>query len=113
MKRELIEQNLVIRSDAPFKEALIAISDNHTGAVVVIDSDDTCIGVASDGDIRRALVQGMMLESPIRQAVNENSILVTEKDVDTIPSLFDEHKEFTLIPVVGVGNKLIDVYTKS
>lgn len=44
-----------IRPDASVREVLIEISKNRLGAVVVIDSNDSVIGIITDGDIRRML----------------------------------------------------------
>ncbi|WP_421939719.1 KpsF/GutQ family sugar-phosphate isomerase [Pedobacter sp.] len=44
-----------IKPDASVREVLIEISKNRLGAVVVIDSNDSVIGIITDGDIRRML----------------------------------------------------------
>ena len=46
-----------IKPDTPLKEAIIAMSEGMLGNVLVVDNDDVLVGVLSDGDVRRALMQ--------------------------------------------------------
>ena len=46
-----------IEPDTPLKEAVVVMSEGRLGNVLIVDENDTLIGVLSDGDVRRALMQ--------------------------------------------------------
>jgi len=46
-----------IKPDTPLKEAVVVMSEGRLGNVLIVDDNDTLIGVLSDGDVRRALMQ--------------------------------------------------------
>ncbi|WOE69954.1 KpsF/GutQ family sugar-phosphate isomerase [Hydrogenimonas thermophila] len=46
-----------IKPDTPLKEAVVVMSEGRLGNVLIVDENDTLIGVLSDGDVRRALMQ--------------------------------------------------------
>jgi len=54
MRRENLPK---IKPDTPLKEAVVVMSEGRLGNVLIVDENDTLIGVLSDGDVRRALMQ--------------------------------------------------------
>ena len=46
-----------IKPDTSLKEAVVIMSEGRLGNVLIVDDNDTLIGVLSDGDVRRALMQ--------------------------------------------------------
>ena len=69
-----------IKEDATIADVLEVITENHHGAVIVVDSDDQLVGVVSDGDLRRALVKGATNLTPIFKILNPNVISIREKN---------------------------------
>ena len=66
-------KNYVISSKASFEAALKKIELNHDGIVFVCD-DDKIIGVITDGDARRHLINGGLLTDKINNLCNTNFI---------------------------------------
>lgn len=54
MRKEYLPK---IKPDTPLKEAVVVMSEGRLGNVLIVDENDTLIGVLSDGDVRRALMQ--------------------------------------------------------
>ncbi|WP_316737069.1 KpsF/GutQ family sugar-phosphate isomerase [Pedobacter aquatilis] len=52
-----------INPDASVKQVLIEISKNRLGAVAVVDSSNTMLGIITDGDIRRMLENNVDITS--------------------------------------------------
>ncbi|MBN2897076.1 MAG: KpsF/GutQ family sugar-phosphate isomerase [Campylobacterales bacterium] len=51
-------QNLpIVSQETPLREALLRISEGRLGTVLITDAHQRLVGIASDGDIRRALMQ--------------------------------------------------------
>lgn len=46
------------------------------GIVLIVETDNRLLGIATDGDIRRALTRGVSLESPISDIMNRNPFLI-------------------------------------
>jgi arabinose-5-phosphate isomerase len=60
-------QNLPIAfENTTLKEAIVMMSEGRLGTVLIVDNEATLIALASDGDVRRALLQeDFSLENPI------------------------------------------------
>ncbi len=47
----------IINMNTPLKEAILSISEGRIGTVLLVDDEGKFVGLISDGDIRRALMQ--------------------------------------------------------
>lgn len=54
------------------KDALSKIDANHTGWILTVNQENIVTGLVTDGDIRRALIDGLTLDQPIALAANTN-----------------------------------------
>ena len=61
----------VIRDNRSIRNTLKKVDKNHYGMILVMSSEDEVIGVATDGDIRRALIKGVTLEDQISKCMNK------------------------------------------
>ena len=59
---------------APLREALLQIEANQHGIILTTDSSGAVAGLATDGDIRRKLLEGASLDDPIACCVNPNFV---------------------------------------
>ena len=85
-----------------------AIHTNGMAFGVVMDPDGQCVGVITDGDIRRKLVEGMSLETPVKEAMNKDFISASDHSTShQILRLFDKNVKH--IPVLDNQNKLMDL----
>jgi CBS domain-containing protein len=103
--------NLVVSSDKTIKETMALINNNRHGVAIIVQDDFHMLGVVSDGDIRRALVDGRSLLSEVGDVANINPVAAVsgKQTKDDLEELFKKHPEVTLIPIVDKGNKLVDV----
>ncbi|MEO5644712.1 MAG: aminotransferase class I/II-fold pyridoxal phosphate-dependent enzyme [Bacteroidia bacterium] len=62
-------QELLITADKAVKDALKIIDANAQGTCFVVDDAGKLIGVITDGDIRRALIDGKTLESKVKDVM--------------------------------------------
>lgn len=63
----------IVRTDAPLREALFAITRAGAGAACVVDENGVMVGLVTDGDIRRRLLQDeRALSSPVQEAMNRH-----------------------------------------
>lgn len=66
--------NFVIRTSASLREALTSIEANGHGVVFLSQSDGSISAIATDGDIRRWLLDGGSLEDPVEKCSNQNFV---------------------------------------
>ena len=99
-----IIDNLTVPKGTSIKNALKKISQNKYGMILVEASQGKIIGIATDGDIRQALIRGVVLEDDISLCTNydfvsadthasrEQLIKRLDGNIKVIPILDDEGK---------------------
>lgn len=60
----------LITENEPLREALVKIEANHHGIILTVNASDMVTGLATDGDIRRKLLEGASLDDPIASCTN-------------------------------------------
>lgn len=73
--------DLVIRPHEPLRLALERMTRNREGVLFVCDEDLHLVGVLSDGDVRRALLDDTLLVASVSKAMNTDPVTAaTEED---------------------------------
>jgi len=110
-KNNLQNSSLVLHTTATIEEAMGAITDNQRGTVVIVDDDFIFQGVVSDGDMRRAMLQGATRLTPVSKIVNMNATVIEEKEAAAgkAEEVFNQKSDIRALPVVDAHNKLVDV----
>lgn len=70
--------NVTVSNSTPLKRAMGTIDRNGTGFVIVTDESGAVVGTATDGDIRRGILNGTGLDTPIDQVMNDDPLVVSE-----------------------------------
>ena len=60
-------KNLLIRPDSNIKNALNQMSETGEKCLVVVDKKNTLLGTISDGDIRKAILNGKIHKDKINK----------------------------------------------
>jgi dTDP-glucose pyrophosphorylase len=66
--------NICIAPDAPVRLAMQYIDRNSKGIVLVCDGDRRLLGTVTDGDIRRAILAGCDLDTPVLELVERKPV---------------------------------------
>lgn len=97
---------VLLRPSATIRDAMNAMTKSHVGFAVVADDGGRLLGVITDIDIRRALLRGAELASPVGKALNKKPIVVTDgTSPEGVAALFALHKK-THLPVVDKRGRL-------
>lgn len=64
--------------DAPLMDAVRGIEATRRRMAVVVDAEHRLLGTLTDGDIRRCLLGGGSLETPVSQAMNASPLVAEE-----------------------------------
>ena len=102
--RHLISSTLKVR------EALTKLDKLASEAILfVVDKDKKLLASLTDGDIRRGLIKGLGLESPIMNFVQPNPKLFKQNEFNL--SVMQEWREqnYKLIPVVNENHQVVDI----
>jgi dTDP-glucose pyrophosphorylase len=97
-----------VTSAAPLLEAMRAIDQGALGFALVVDHGKL-VGLATDGDIRRALIRGVATSAPIRLAMNDRPAvgLVSEQPAQWRRKLHE--RRIRHLPIVDATGQLLRV----
>lgn len=104
-----MHKKITCNKDNLIIEAMQVINDNGIGVVFIIDNDERLYGIATDGDIRRALLNNIGLETKIGMIANRDFIYGFIDD--TYETLAGKtSKRINTIPLLSKENKVIDYF---
>jgi D-glycero-alpha-D-manno-heptose-7-phosphate kinase len=102
----------IIQEISTVREALEAIEANHFGIIFTSSTKSgEIVGLATDGDIRRKLLQGITLECRISKCTNKDFFWVksSASREELLKNL--DHK-IRIIPVLDENKKIVDIITR-
>lgn len=59
--------------DAPIRDAVTLIDRNTRGIALIVDAERRLLGTITDGDIRRAILDGLSLREPLRRLLERKA----------------------------------------
>lgn len=103
-------RSALLRDGATLQDAITSLNASGFQIVLVVKNDDTLVGTLTDGDIRRGLLRGLTLTSPIASIVQRDALLV--------PPDFDRHMVLQLmtanrvhqLPVVDEHRRVVGLH---
>jgi len=103
-------KNYCISPDASLIECMRSMVITGAGIALAVDSEFRLIGTISDGDVRKALVKGCPLDSPIDPHINRSCYYV----LPTVPraEVLDimQARRFEQVPIVDERGKVIGLH---
>ncbi|TPW19579.1 MAG: nucleoside-diphosphate-sugar pyrophosphorylase [Elusimicrobia bacterium] len=91
---------------ATLHDAMNAMTKNRVGLALVLGPGRRLLGVVADIDLRRALLRGVELTSPVTQAMNKKPMTVASTaSREEISAAFRAHPKSHL-PIVDAGGRL-------
>jgi dTDP-glucose pyrophosphorylase len=103
-------KNYCVNPDASLIECMRSMVITGAGIALAVDSEFRLIGTISDGDVRKALVKGCPLDSPIDPHINRSCYYV----LPTVPraEVLDimQARRFEQVPIVDVQGKVIGLH---
>lgn len=104
-------EKYLINEKMSIKDALIKIDENHLGFVFSCNDEGRVLGLATDGDIRRGMIEGIKIDDPIAKCANSNFIWAQNSNSrELLIKRLDGHVKF--IPILDDSGKLIAVLSK-
>jgi dTDP-glucose pyrophosphorylase len=104
-------RNALIRAEASMQEAIRNLDRTALQIALVVSPDDTLLGTLTDGDIRRGLLRGMDLNSPIDAVVCRDPLVVPPQlGAETVLQLMQVNKIHQL-PVVDEHRRVVGLHS--
>lgn len=104
-------QRHIINIDATVRDAVAGLNllSGDAMTLIVVDNDGTPAGTVTDGDVRRALLQGISLADSVDKVMNRNFKSVSRDNVDV--AFIKEMRQggIRLLPVIDNGGHLVDI----
>lgn len=100
----------ILPLNSSIEDAIRTLNDSALKIVLVLDQDERLLGTISDGDIRRGLLKGLRISSPISTIINLHPTVVSrDLTIEDIKKLMISKKVFQ-IPIVDMNNKLVGMH---
>lgn len=111
MKNEnVFWRNAILSHRAMTKDAIRVLDEVALKIVLITDDSNVLIGTVSDGDIRRGLLNGLNLNSPIESIVNKKPIVISSKiNREKVLQIMTTRK-IQQIPIVNKKNQVIGLH---
>lgn len=110
MTEEILWKKALLQPSALIKDAINVLSEAALRIVLIVDENLTLLGTVTDGDIRRALLKDLTLNSPISEVINKKPFVVSQNYPKAeVLRIMSANKIFQ-IPVVSEDLRLIDLY---
>lgn len=104
-------EKYLIDEGASIKEALIKVEENHYGMIFTQTSLGKVVGLATDGDIRRAILRGVGLDDCIAACVNREFIWAPLGfSRERLIKRLDSHVRF--VPILDESGKLHSIVSR-
>ncbi len=100
-------QQVLIRPEATLRDTIEVIDRAALQIALVVDRDETLVGVVTDGDIRRALIKGLSLQHPVREVMNKRPKVAGLQDSKAqLIAMMEGHHLYQL-PVVDEQGRVV------
>mgnify|MGYP003975705503 CR=1 FL=1 len=104
-------KNLTVNPSITIRQAMKKLSDSGHKCLVIIDNKEKLLGTLSDGDLRKAILNGVEMNESIENFYQLNPTVMIEDqyNISDIKKIFTE-KKFDLIPLVDNKGILKDIF---
>lgn len=100
-------EKLTCSIKATIRELMVCINENTKGTAFIVNDEDQLVGVVTDGDIRRLLLDGYGLNEVIEDHIHSNFVYAT---VDEEPQCLAKRFDYRIkiLPLVDKEMRLVD-----
>lgn len=100
-------RKIVCNIEATIKEVMICINESSKGTAFIVDDNRTLVGIITDGDIRRLLINGYGLNDAIRVHLKKDFVYAyNDENLENIMKKFNYR--IRIIAIVDRQMKLVD-----
>ena len=99
--------NCITSEKANIRQVISTIENGGLRIALVLNNENKLLGTICDGDIRRGLLRGLDLESPIKSIIKENFVRANPKT--TKKEILEMFKKDAIsqIPIINFDNEIV------
>lgn len=100
----------IISTSASVREVLKRLDNLASDAILfLLDNEDRLIGSITDGDIRRGIIKGLLLEDPIEKFIQPQPKFFVKGEFNLAIMTQWRLNNYKVIPVVDEEQKIVDI----
>ncbi|MFC4542222.1 NAD-dependent epimerase/dehydratase family protein [Halosolutus amylolyticus] len=109
---------IIVSAATALTETMQTIDKSGAGLVAVVDDDGRFRGIATDGDIRRGILDGIDIDAPVREVINEDPLVLRTSDgaealsdqlsAEDVQRRTSVH-EVLMIPVLDENDRIVEL----
>jgi dTDP-glucose pyrophosphorylase len=107
---ESLWRTALLLPDATVRQAIRSLDQSKLQIVLVVDSSGMLLGTLTDGDIRRGLLRGLDLESPVETVVHREAIVAPRQMSREVVLHLMQANKIRQLPIVDVGRRVVGLY---
>lgn len=102
-------QKVALKAGANLREALQVIDTSAMQIALVVDDDQRLLGTITDGDIRRALLRGEDMTTPVESVMNANPITGLSDEDRAIWQRTMLRHHLQHLPILNMNGHVVDL----
>lgn len=100
----------LLAANATLQQAIVSLDESALQIVLVVDAGDVLVGTLTDGDIRRGLLRGLDMQSPVDSIIHREPLVVPPHlERDMVLQLMQANKVRQL-PVVDGQRRVVGLH---
>jgi dTDP-glucose pyrophosphorylase len=101
--------DLFVAEGSTVREALERVSKTGKGLALVVDGQRRLVGIATDGDLRKAILRGVSLDAGIEAAVNRAPVVARAGLPAADALALMRQRSYRHLPLVDAGGRVIEL----
>ena len=106
-------KNSILNYDASIKEAIMNLEQTRIQIVLVVNEKNSFEGTLTDGDIRRAILEGIDLNSAIKNIMSSNSTVAYDPMEQSAALEIMNIKGINHIPYINSQREILGLYQRN
>jgi dTDP-glucose pyrophosphorylase len=100
----------LLRADATMQQAIHNLDESSLQINIVVSPDGILVGTITDGDIRRGLLRGLNMHSPIDTVINREAIFIPPQMSHDMALHFMQANSINALPVVDELRRVVGLH---
>jgi dTDP-glucose pyrophosphorylase len=100
----------LLHKHSTIKDAIRSLNESATKIVLVIEDDEILVGTLTDGDIRRGLLKGIGLDSPVGLIVHQDALVVSPQMNREAALDLMQANVINALPVVAENRRVVGLH---